>query len=78
MNQETLLTMIAISVVALLAAFWYRKQAKISNYNRLLRKCFGDVEQAERLITAEAKRYPGASRERLIRHVLDRWDQHSH
>ncbi len=63
-------------VFGLFAWLGWRKSKK-SLYEDLLRKCFGDVAQAERLIESERKRFPAATRERLIRHAVDRWEQHN-
>ena len=45
-------------------------------YQKLLRKSLGDRAQVERLIEAECRRHPEASREKLMRHALERWDRH--
>lgn len=76
-NQATLTLLMVLTVFGICAWYGWQKHSKQSLYNDLLRKCFGDAAQAERLIEAERKRYPSATRERLIRHAIDRWRQHN-
>ena len=46
------------------------------SYQQLLRKAFGDQALVERLIEGERKRQPEASRDKLMRYVLERWERH--
>ncbi|MFM2430585.1 MAG: hypothetical protein RLZZ511_1798 [Cyanobacteriota bacterium] len=45
-----------------------------SLFQRLIRKCMGDLEQAERLISYELGRSPNSSREEAIQAALIRWE----
>ncbi|MFL5322370.1 MAG: hypothetical protein ACJ790_22115 [Myxococcaceae bacterium] len=46
-----------------------------SAYLQLIKLADGDDELADRLIDAERKRNPGASRERLAQLALKRWEK---
>jgi hypothetical protein len=47
-------------------------------YEKLLRKPLGDVSQVERLIEAEKKQAPQASRAQLMERAVRRWERDLH
>ena len=74
---QILLAAIIITLLLFLLERFRRKATAEKPYDILLRRCLGDAQQAERLIEAERNRYPNASRDRLIKHAVDRWKSHS-
>lgn len=80
---------IAVAVIAVVVILLRRGRSSTSKgskrrggreaelYARLLRKSFGDAEQAERLIELERRKRPGASRVSLLQNALDRWESHN-
>jgi hypothetical protein len=43
-------------------------------FKKLLRKCMGDIEKAERLINYEIRQSPGRSRDEAIQAAIIRWE----
>jgi hypothetical protein len=79
MDQLSLQTFLIPVLILLAVLGWLvlKRQKKRNRYERLLRKCFGDEVQAERLIEAEQHRYPKGNRDLWIRLAIERWEQHS-
>ncbi|HZS10128.1 MAG TPA: hypothetical protein VFD58_35200 [Blastocatellia bacterium] len=76
----TLILLILLAALVAAIAFLRPKQGAAGaddSYNKLLRKSLGDPVQVERLIEAERKRHPNATRERLMRHAIERWESHN-
>ncbi len=72
--------MLAVSVLAVVVVFlayklWSGRAQRraLRGYQQLLGIAMGDQEVVERLIALEETRHPGASRETLIRHAIERW-----
>ncbi len=55
---------------------WRGDSTATDLYQKLLRKSLGDRAQVERLVAAERRRHPKATREKLMRHALERWERH--
>jgi hypothetical protein len=80
MNRLGLLVIIAAAAFVAYFIFFSKSPAKKSGdgdtaYNDLLRWTRGDREQAERLITLEAKRHPTLDRAAHIRAAIERFQR---
>jgi hypothetical protein len=75
--------LIGLAMLAAVASFfWFQQNGRRrinttqnEAYQKLLRKAMGDRTQTERLIEFERQRNPRASRGRLIRAALERWER---
>jgi hypothetical protein len=70
---------ILVIVIIIVLALRKKKEGSESSepalYERLLRKTMSNKEQAERLIELERKKTPTASRARLVRNAIERWQR---
>jgi hypothetical protein len=74
-----LMALLFASLFAAATIFFFARRsggAATDVYQKLLRKSLGDRTQVERLIEAERRRHPEATREKLMRHALERWERH--
>jgi hypothetical protein len=78
MNQPVLAFCLLSVLILSFTLFLRKRTVETALYDKLLRKTLGDASQVERLIEAEKKQAPQASRAQLMERAVRRWERDLH
>jgi hypothetical protein len=78
MNQPVLAFCLLSVLILSFILFLRKRTVETALYDKLLRKTLGDASQVERLIEAEKKQAPQASRAQLMERAVRRWERDLH